>query len=110
MKIVKNEETGKPEQRWEITAEVGGDREHYYGGKLAENMVQATARDVFGDHLLALDDAGMDILFTEHDAVALEVDLDVKVEDVQQLMSVTPDWLKGCPIGCESKEAPHFLK
>lgn len=110
MKIVKNEETGKPEQRWEITANVGGDREHYYGGKLAENMVQATARDVFAEHLLSLDDAGMDTLFTEHDAAVLEVDLDVTAADVQELMSVAPEWLPGCPIGCEAREVPHFKK
>lgn len=110
MKIVKNEETGKPEQRWEITAEVGGDREHYYGGKLAENMVQATARDVFGEHLLAVEDAGLDILFTAHDEAVIEAGLDVTPRDVEELMSRCPDWLKGCPIGCEAQEVPHYKK
>jgi DNA polymerase len=109
MKIVKNEE-GKPEKRWEITAEVGGDREHYYGGKLAENMVQATARDVFGEHLLALGDADMDVLFTAHDEAVLEVDLDRTTGDVEQLMSRAPDWLPGCPIGCEAQEVSHYKK
>jgi hypothetical protein len=110
MKIVKNEETGKPEQRWEITAEVGGDREHYYGGKLAENMVQATARDVFGEHLLAIDGAGMDTLFTAHDEAVLEVELDVTPRDVEHLMSKTPDWLSGCPVGAEAQEVLHYKK
>ena len=34
----------------------------------------------------------------------------VKPEDVQDIMSACPDWLKGCPITAEAKEVPFYQK
>jgi hypothetical protein len=105
-----NKETGKPERSSVFTADVGGERVIFYGGKLTENLIQATARDVFGHHLLGIDDAGLDTLFGVHDEAVLEVDKDVEARDVEHLMSKCPEWLEGCPIGAEAKEIPHYLK
>ena len=43
-----------------------------YGGKLVENIVQATARDCLRDAMEALAAAGYDIVFTVHDEVILD--------------------------------------
>jgi DNA polymerase len=83
-----------------------------YGGLLTENLVQATAREVFGEHCLALDQEFGDgtVLFTSHDEAIGEYDKSVTAKDVERVMSVTPEWLKGCPIAAEAKKVPHYLK
>lgn len=102
--------TKKPRRRSVYTALVGFRRESFYGGKLTENLVQATARDVFGESTVNLEDAGMENLFGVHDEAVLEVALDVTARDVEQLMSKCPDWLAGCPIAAEAMEVPHYCK
>lgn len=86
-------------------------RTPFYGGKLTENLVQATARDIFGEHLIDLDEtSGIDVLFGVHDESVNEVDQDISPKDVEHIMSRTPDWIQGCPVTAEAKEAPHYLK
>jgi hypothetical protein len=110
--IVKDPKTGKPRQKWVVTADIGGKkgRVQLYGGKLVENLIQATSRDVFGFHILRLEDNGWDNLFSVHDEAVLEVDQDISAKDVAQEMSVCPEWLKGCPLAADAKEVQHYLK
>jgi DNA polymerase len=84
----------------------------FYGGMLTENMIQAIARDVFGEHCLSLDREFGDgtVLFTSHDEAVNEVDESVQARDVEHVMSQCPTWLAGCPIAAEAKEVPHYLK
>jgi len=109
-RIEKDPETGKPIRRTEMTAEVGGKRKKFYGGKLTENIVQATARDVMAFHLLALEDAGLRVLFHVHDEAICEVDNHIQACDVKNIMSYCPTWLAGCPISADAKEIPFYLK
>lgn len=109
-RIEQDPETGKPIRRTEMTAEVGGKRKKFYGGKLTENLVQASARDCFAFHLLRLHDAGHVILFTVHDEAICEVQLSVVAKDIERIMSECPEWLPGCPIAAEAKEIPFYLK
>lgn len=84
----------------------------YYGGKLTENITQACARDVFGEHCIALEDtfgAGT-VLFTAHDEAITEVDTSVQAGDVKHVMSQCPPWLEGCPIAADAKEVAHYTK
>jgi hypothetical protein len=99
---------GKPD--WRAGVNMGGPKFPFWGGKLCENLVQATARDVFGECLLRLEDAGLDILAHVHDEVILEVDKDVTCDDVNRLMAITPEWLEGCPIEAESQDAECYKK
>jgi hypothetical protein len=110
--IVRDPKTGKPRQKWVVTADVGGKkgRVQFYGGKLVENLIQATARDVFGFHLLRLEDNGWTNLFSVHDEAVLEVDKDVSAKDVAHTMAECPEWLKGCPLAADAKEVAHYLK
>lgn len=86
-------------------------RRPFYGGLLCENVVQATARDVFGEHLVSmLKTPGIDVLWTVHDEAICEVDTNISVKDVEHLMSQTPEWIKGCPIAAEGKEVPYYCK
>lgn len=109
-RLKKDKKTGEMKPRFVYTALIGQKRYELYGGLLTENLVQATAREVFGCHLLDLEANVGDVLFHVHDEAAVEVDLDVTVAEVEARMSRTPDWLAGCPISAEGQEAAHYLK
>jgi hypothetical protein len=109
-RIVRDKKTGKPSYKDEYTADVGGKRRTFYGGKLTENLVQATARDVFGEQLLRLEDLGWTSLFTVHDEVILEVDSSVTAKDVEREMSFCPEWISGLPVAAEAQEVTHYQK
>ena len=82
----------------------------FYGGKLVENLVQATARDIFAGPLLDMEDAGWTNLFSSHDEAILEVDPDVTPKMVEDAMSKTPEWMPGLPVAAEAKEVAHYCK
>lgn len=110
MRIKKDPETGLPKKETVFMANADGRYKGYYGGKLTENLVQATARDVFASHVIAMEDNGWKNLFSAHDEAILEVDQDVTAKDVEHEMSKCPDWMPGCPINAEANEVPHYLK
>lgn len=109
-RIVEDPETGLPKSRSVYTVGVGHKRVITYGGKLTENITQAVARDVFGEHVVAMDKRGWDNLFSAHDEAVLETGLDVTAKDVEEEMSRCPDWLSGCPISAEAKEVLCYQK
>lgn len=64
-----------------------------YGGKLVENIIQATARDCLRDAMLKLDRAGYKIAFHVHDEVVLDVPISKgSVEEVTEIMSEPLTW------------------
>ena len=110
-RTVRNEETGKHERKWITTAEIGGRRYPLYGGLLTENLVQATARDVFGGQVLELQDTpGIDVLWTSHDEAINEVDLHISKKEVAEIMSKPPVWMPDLPVSAEAVESQHYLK
>lgn len=74
-------------------------RYHVYGGLLAENVTQATARDVLAAAMLRLEAAGYPIVMHVHDEILAEV---LKafgtVEEFVRIMEERPDWAHGFPI------------
>jgi hypothetical protein len=91
--------------------EIGGRMSHWFGGKLAENVVQATARDVLVEAILRIESVfpGSVVLHV-HDEVVCEVDLSVDPAEIEALMSVTPDWVEGLPVGSSVEEAERYFK
>lgn len=70
-----------------------------YGGKLCENVVQATARDILAHALLLADEAGYDPVLHIHDEMVSEVDEGWgTVEEFERIMATLPDWCKDWPI------------
>jgi DNA polymerase len=107
---VRPDKDGKPEKKMVITAEVMGKRREFYGGKIAENVTQAVARDVFGVGLVRIEEhGGYDNLFSAHDEAVTETD-DGSKEELQELLGQTPEWLPGCPIEAEAAELDHYKK
>jgi hypothetical protein len=110
-RTVKDEDTGKLRKEWKTTANIGGRRFPLYGGLLTENLIQAISRDVFGEHLLALENtSGIQTLFSSHDEAIVETESSISAKEVEQIMSKTPDWIPGLPVAAEAKEVGHYVK
>jgi DNA polymerase len=103
-----------PRGYYAAATERGGKLRSLYGCLLTENLVQATARDLFAEHLLQIHRAGIGrIVFHVHDEVIVEVPAfcaDEAREQIQAIMSITPDWLSGCPVAAESKILNRYTK
>jgi DNA polymerase len=85
--------------------------ETYYG-KLVENIVQATARDVFGACLKAADKAGYEICLHVHDEIICDVpDTDVySASHLSVLMSSDLSWSVGLPLAAAGFETHVYRK
>jgi DNA polymerase len=67
-----------------------------YGGRLTENITQATARDLLAEAMWQMEQAGLHIVGHVHDEVILEVaDPTVTVDDVCRIMNKNPEWADG---------------
>lgn len=94
----------------DYTAFIGGERRHFYGGKLFENYVQAVARDVFAYIMLRLIDHKVPVIFHAHDEDIIEVKTNISSKPVEELITQSIPWLPDLPIGTEVKESNFYLK
>jgi DNA polymerase len=73
-----------------------------YGGKLAENVTQAVARDLLADAMLETEADNLPIVASIHDEELVEVPAD-EIQSaflaMQGLMSTSPAWAPGLPLG-----------
>ena len=84
-----------------------------YGGKIVENIVQATARDVLVEAILRLEAAGYRVVLHVHDEVVVEVpeeEAQAALEAITRIMEEVPDWLEGCPLDSEVDVADRYGK
>ena len=82
-----------------------------YGGKLVENIVQATARDVLAHSMATLEAAGYPTVMHVHDEVITEVPYGHgSVDELCALMSQGPKWSKGLPLAAEGFESTYYKK
>ena len=95
---------------WTAQTERGGLRQYIYGGRLAENLCQSVARDVFAEALLRLARAGINVVFHVHDEAVCEVPINTGPHESERLMSITPDWLPGCPLAAEAAVTNRYCK
>ncbi len=85
-------------------------REKFYGGKIAENITQACARDVFAEAKLRLHQEGYMVVLSVHDEAPVEVDENEKDDEILRLMTQQPIWLPGCPIASEAAHTKFYCK
>lgn len=81
-----------------------------YGGKLVENIVQATARDILGIVMLRARRADLPIVFHVHDEIIAETPIDRPLADVEALFSEPIDWCRDLPLKGAGYSTPYYLK
>lgn len=82
-----------------------------YGGKLVENIVQATARDCLAYSMLKLDQAGYKIVMHIHDEIVIEIEEErEELEKVTALMGQEIPWAKGLPLRADGYECQYYMK
>jgi hypothetical protein len=77
---------------------------HLWGGAVVENVVQALARCIVGEQMIAINER-YPVALTVHDAavcVVPEAEVDEACKFIVECMSKTPDWAKGLPVACEA--------
>lgn len=70
-----------------------------YGGRLTENIVQATAHDIQRFGILALEAAGYEVILHVYDEDIAEVPIGFgSLEEFERIMSTMPPWAHNWPI------------
>jgi DNA polymerase len=81
-----------------------------YGGKVIENVCQALARIVIGEHLLLVADR-YKVAMTVHDAIGCivpEAEAAEGLKYVETCMRVRPSWAPTLPLNCEGNVAKSY--
>ncbi|MFW1971055.1 DNA polymerase [Acinetobacter bereziniae] len=88
------------------------ERLYTYGGKFAENITQAVARDVLGHNMPIIDDSGYEMVLTVHDEVITEApDLpEFNHEHLSSLLATNPVWASDLPLAAAGFESYRYKK
>ncbi|EGQ3661970.1 DNA polymerase [Staphylococcus pseudintermedius] len=82
-----------------------------YGGKLVENIVQATARDLLAVSMLRLDNAGLNIVGHVHDEVIVEIPQNSNgLAKIEKIMSKPVKWAEGLNLNSDGFTSPFYMK
>ena len=83
-----------------------------YGGKLVENIVQATARDLLAEAITRIENAGHRIVMHIHDEVVIDepINSGTTVANICALMNELPEWAEGLPIDAAGYECGFYQK
>lgn len=118
VEIEVDEETGKKNKRvrikyqgenqttrqwgWQLT----------YGGKLAENIVQALCRDLLAWSMPVVEAAGYPIILSVHDELITETPDDDRynVAELEAAMCHLPSWARGFPLAAEGDIMYRYRK
>ena len=91
----------------------GDKKESTYGGKLTENVVQAIARDCLATTLFRIKDKFKNRAVTVmhiHDEVIVESDKDITVEEVNDILSIPPEWAPSLVLKGAGFESGFYMK
>jgi len=81
-----------------------------WGGKLTENLVQATARDCLKEAMLALDAQGYDIRGHVHDEVIVTCPMNTTVDEIASIMGRPIEWAPGLLLRADGYECNYYRK
>ena len=89
--------------KWEET--------HTYGGKLAENLTQAVARDILAEAITRVSRLGYDVVLSVHDEIVAEMPENADwLENLLTQMKVLPAWAAGLPVAAEGFTSKRYRK
>lgn len=81
-----------------------------YGGKLAENITQAVARDCLAWAMTLIEHACIPIVFHVHDEVVCEVSSEDYLSRIKYCFDHGPEWAAGLPLNGAGYTTPYYLK
>lgn len=82
-----------------------------YGGKLTENLVQATARDLLTHAMHEVDAASHRIVMHIHDEIVVDEPTNgANVDEIVALMTRLPSWAEGLPLDADGYECAFYMK
>lgn len=79
-----------------------------YGGRMTENVVQATARDIMAEAMVELEQRGFKIVGTVHDELIIEGEHDLDL--IEKIMCAPPSWCQDMPINAEGGHLDRYEK
>ena len=82
-----------------------------YSGKIAENVTQATARDVMAGSMPKVEDGGYFVIGSVHDELLTEVDKSFgSPAGLERMMCKTPAWTGELPVSAKAYEGERYKK
>lgn len=81
-----------------------------YGGRLVENIVQAYARDLLANALLACEAKGLDPVMHVHDEVVCDAKAGRSIDDIHTIFRTAPPWAPGLLLGSGGFESLFYKK
>ena len=97
-----------------IAEPVIGSPRKIYGSKLVENIVQAIARDIFGQKMLKLEGVFARLLFHVHDEYVFSLNRgssnEGAIERVKKILCEPVEWLPSCPLNVEIHFEDSYCK
>lgn len=83
-----------------------------YGGKLAENVTQASSRDILATGMIIAEQCGYETVLSVHDELITEViDGDAYSEKgLSKILSTPPAWAYGLPLAAAGFESKRYKK
>jgi DNA polymerase len=84
--------------------------ESTYGGKITENCIQATARDVMTSAMLNLKAKGFKIVLSVHDEIVVDEPNDDRYDEFIEIMETNPAWAKGLPTKVGAWKGKRYRK
>lgn len=80
-----------------------------YGGKLVENIVQATSRDILADAMKRVEARGHKIVMHVHDEIVIETNQDIE-DEITEILSTPIPWAPGLPLKAETFTCKYYQK
>lgn len=100
--VVEQMRYGKPKrslQYWGLSKTKNWVLLDTHGGKLCENIVQATARDIFAAAMLRVERAGYPVVMHTHDEVTSEIPIGFgSIEEYEAILNVRESWFADWPV------------
>ncbi len=100
-------------ERGGMVCTVNGERTRIYGGLLAENWTQATARDVLASAWLRCAAGGYVPVLSVHDELVFEVPEGTAERDLATILEIMErpvGWAAGLPLKCDGNLMDHYRK
>ena len=83
-----------------------------HGGIITENIIQALARIIVTDQILAIHEK-YPVAFSVHDeitAIASNANAKIALEDIVNIMRTPPTWAPSLPLDAEGAYGDHYAK